>query len=191
MHKVIVSKTDVLILCGGLGTRFKEVQKDIPKALAPIKGTPFIDLLLNDLVDQGFRRIILATGHLSSQLEKHVKGRKDAEYIISYEPLPMGTGGAIKLAEKHIRSDIFLILNGDTRILLGYKEMMNFHFQMKSDFTMCLANIADKSDFGSVCLNYKKKIISFNEKNAVKNSLVNAGVYCANKYILNNIEKAS
>jgi len=189
MPKISVDETDVLILCGGLGTRFREVQKDIPKAMAPIKGTPFIDLLLNDLVDQGFRRIILATGHLSSQLEQYVKGRRDAEYIISFESLPMGTGGAIKLAEQHIRSDIFLILNGDTRILLGYKELMNFHLQMKSDFTICLANINDKSDFGSVCLNDKKRIMSFNEKNIVNNSLANAGVYCANKYILNNIEK--
>ena len=97
-----VQKPDVLILCGGLGTRFREVREDIPKALAPIQGTPFIDLLLNDLVDQGFRRIILATGHLSSQLEQYVQQRREAEYIISCEHKPLGTGGAIKLAELHI-----------------------------------------------------------------------------------------
>jgi len=189
MPKISVGETDVLILCGGLGTRFREVQKDIPKALAPIKGTPFIDLLLNDLVEQGFRRIILATGHLSSQLEQYVKGRRDAEYIISCESKPMGTGGAIKLAEQHIRSDNFLILNGDTRIRLGYIDMMNFHLQMESDFTICLCNVNDKSDFGSVCLNDKKRIVSFNEKNFNNNSFANAGVYCVNKKILNNIEK--
>ena len=108
-----VQETDVLILCGGLGTRFREVREDIPKALAPIQGVPFIDLLLNDLVDQGFRRIILASGHLSSQLEYHVNQRTDAEYIISCEPIQLGTGGAIKFAEKHFRSKQILILNGD------------------------------------------------------------------------------
>ena len=189
MPKISVGDTDVLILCGGLGTRFREVQKDIPKALAPIKGTPFIDLLLNDLVEQGFRRIILATEHLSSQIEQYMKGRRDAEYIISCEPKPMGTGGAIKLAEQHIRSDIFLILNGDSRILLSYKDMMNFHLHLKSDFTICLSNINDKSDFGSVCLNDQKRVISFNEKNIINNSFAIAGVYCLNKKILKNIEK--
>jgi D-glycero-alpha-D-manno-heptose 1-phosphate guanylyltransferase len=189
MPKISICETDVLILCGGLGTRFREVENNIPKALAPINGTPFIDLLLNDLVDQGFRRIILATGHLSSKLEQYVKGRKDAEYIISFESKPMGTGGAIKLAERHIRSDIFLILNGDTHIQLGYSHMINFHLQMESDFTICLSNINDKSDFGSVCLNNKKRIISFNEKKNINNSLANAGVYCVNKKLLNNIEK--
>ena len=67
---------------------------------------------------------------LSSQLEKYVQRRKDAEYIISCEPKPLGTGGAIKLAEQHIRSDVFLVLNGDTRVLIGYDDMMNFHLQI-------------------------------------------------------------
>jgi D-glycero-alpha-D-manno-heptose 1-phosphate guanylyltransferase len=48
-------ETDVLILCGGLGTRFRGVREDIPKALAPIQGVPFIDLLLNDLIVQSIR----------------------------------------------------------------------------------------------------------------------------------------
>ena len=87
---------DVLILCGGLGTRLRDVVKDKPKCLAPINGKPFIDLLLDDLVLQGFQRIVLATGHLSYQLEQHVKQRNDAEYIISREPEPLGTAGAIK-----------------------------------------------------------------------------------------------
>ena len=189
MPKISVGETDVLILCGGLGTRFRQVQDDIPKALAPIQGTPFIDLLLKDLVDQGFRRIILATGHLSSQLEQYVQQRREAEYIISCEHKPLGTGGAIKLAEQHIRSEFFFILNGDSRILLCYKDMMNFHLHLKSDFTICLSNINDKSDFGSVCLNDKKRIISFNEKKNINNSFANAGVYCVNKKLLNNIEK--
>ena len=69
----------MLILCGGLGTRFKDVRNDIPKALAPINGKPFIDLLLDDLVYQGFTRIIFATGHLSNQIEQHVKQRINIE----------------------------------------------------------------------------------------------------------------
>ena len=189
MHKISVGETDVLILCGGLGTRFRDVQEDIPKALAPIQGTPFIDLLLNDLVAQGFRRIILATGYLSYQLEQHVKRRTDAEYIVSCEPKPMGTGGAIKLAEQHIRSDLFLVLNGDSRILLDYKDMINFHLQMKSDFTICLCNINDKIDFGSVCLNDKKRVVIYSENNFIDNSLANAGVYCVNKIFLKYFEK--
>ena len=41
---------DVFILCGGQGTRFRAVREDIPKALAPINGVPFLDLLLGNLL---------------------------------------------------------------------------------------------------------------------------------------------
>ena len=105
MSVINAQETDVLILCGGLGTRFRAVREDIPKALAPIKGVPFIDLLLNDLIAQGFLRIILATGYLGSQLEHHLKQRTDANYIIACEPKPLGTGGAVKYAEKYFRSE--------------------------------------------------------------------------------------
>ena len=74
---------DVFILCGGQGTRFREVREDIPKALVPINEVPFLDLLVDDLVDQGCRRIILGTGYLSDQIESHIKQRNDANYLIS------------------------------------------------------------------------------------------------------------
>ena len=91
MFKLNKTFPDVFILCGGQGTRFREVREDIPKALAPINGTPFLDLLLNDLVSQGCRRIILGTGYLSEQIESHLQKRKDAEFIISREKRPLGT----------------------------------------------------------------------------------------------------
>jgi choline kinase len=50
MSKISVGKTDVLILCGGLGIRFREVRDDIHKSLVPVQGTQFIDLLLGDLI---------------------------------------------------------------------------------------------------------------------------------------------
>ena len=72
--------------------------KIFPKHWPPVQGIPLIDLLLDDLITQGFRRIILETGHLGYLLMNYVKRRTDAEYIISNEPKPLGTGGAIKFA---------------------------------------------------------------------------------------------
>ena len=109
MPKISVGENNTLIFCGGLGTRFRVVREDIPKALAPVQGTPLIGLLLDDLIAQGFRRIISATGHPGYLVKNYVKRRTDAEYIISNEPKPLGTGGAIKFAEIHFCSDQFLI----------------------------------------------------------------------------------
>ena len=64
---------EIIVLCGGLGTRFNEVRNDIPKIMAPINGEPFIKILLDYLVKHHFTRIILATGHLSNVIEQYIK----------------------------------------------------------------------------------------------------------------------
>ena len=176
--------TDVLILCGGFGTRFREVREDIPKALAPIQGLPFIDLILKELVDQGFRRFILATGHLSSQLENHVNQRTDAEYIISCEPSPLGTGGAIKFAEKHFRSKQILILNGDSSIIFYLPSLLEFHHNNHADMSILLSSTTKGNDYGNVKINDENRITIFSEKPKKSESyselsLINAGVYCS------------
>jgi NDP-sugar pyrophosphorylase family protein len=51
-----------------------------------------------------------------------VKQRTDAEYIISREPKPLGTGGAVKYAEKYLHSKQLLILNGDSRIIFDFRN---------------------------------------------------------------------
>ena len=86
MSKVRTGNIDVLILCGGLGKRFRKIRNDIPKELFLINGKPFIFLLLDDLVSQGFTGIFLATGYLSNLVEQHVKQHTNIEYIISCEP---------------------------------------------------------------------------------------------------------
>ena len=71
---------DVLILCGGKGSRFRSEMEDFPKGLAPIGGKPILEILTDDLVFQGFRRIILGVGHFRKHIINHYKGRNDAEY---------------------------------------------------------------------------------------------------------------
>ena len=182
---MIEKDIDALILCGGQGTRFRAVREDIPKALAPIRGTTFIDLLLDDLVFQGFERIILATGFLSSQIEDHVKLRNDAEYIISLEPKPLGTGGAIKFAAHHFRSNPVLVMNGDSKIDCNYYDLLSFHQKEEAGMTVLLSEINHAKDYGNVELDYKNRIVAFFEKpKELKFPLVNAGVYLMNTELL-------
>ena len=186
-------ETDVLILCGGLGTRFREVREDIPKALAPVQGVPFIDLLLNDFIQQGFPRFILATGHLGSQLEYHVNQRTDAKYIISCEPIPLGTGGAIKFAEIHFRSKQILILNGDSSINCDFNSLLEFHHNNNADMSILLSSATKGDDYGNVEINDENRITVFSEKPKKSESyselsLINAGVYCLNCSLLSDLE---
>ena len=170
---------DVFILCGGKGTRFREVREDIPKALVPINDIPFLDLLINDLVDQGCRRIILGTGYLSDQIESHIKKRNDANYLISFENLTLGTGGAIRHALKLFQSDQVLVLNGDSYIAFSVNSLMQFHISRHAETTILLSSGTRGADYGNVVLDDDNCILSFQEKPQLsEGKLINAGVYC-------------
>ena len=170
---------DVFILCGGQGTRFREVREDIPKVLVPINEVPFLDLLVDDLVEQGCQRIILGTGYLSDQIESHIKKRNDANYLISVEKLTLGTGGAVRHAFNHFQSDQVLVLNGDSYIAFSVNTLMQFHISRHSETTILLSSGTRGADYGNVVLDKDHRILSFQEKpQRSEGQLINAGVYC-------------
>ena len=185
MSKELLETTDVLILCGGLGTRFRQVRQDIPKCLAPVRNRPFIDYLLSIIVAQGFNRIVLATGYLGYQVETHVKRRDDAVYIFAREETPLGTGGAIKCSKGLIYSDPFLVLNGDSYIDFPLKKLLEKNKASNADISILLSSTRTNSDCGNVELGYNQRVTSFTEKyGKSSSSYTNAGIYCLRKHVL-------
>lgn len=185
MFEVNKEIPDVFILCGGQGTRFRAVREDIPKALAPINGVPFLDLLLDNLISQGCQRIILGTGYLSEQIEFHIKQRSDAEYLISREEAPLGTSGAIRHALPLFKSEQVLVLNGDSYIAFSVQSLLGFHQTRQADVTVLLSSTTTGKDYGNVELGEDQRIISFQEKSENSSTqLINAGVYCLNKELI-------
>jgi glucose-1-phosphate cytidylyltransferase len=60
--------TPVAILCGGRGTRLQERTHAIPKALVEIGGRPIVWHVIQLYITQGFREVVLLTGHLGEQV---------------------------------------------------------------------------------------------------------------------------
>ncbi|PIR87419.1 MAG: hypothetical protein COU11_00630 [Candidatus Harrisonbacteria bacterium CG10_big_fil_rev_8_21_14_0_10_49_15] len=123
---------DVVILCGGKGTRLQSVLSDRPKILAPLNGETFLDILLFKLKKMGFARVIMALGYGHEKIisyigEKDWDKHSDLKLVYSIEPTPMGTGGAIKFAESHIKSDSFVVINGDTFFDVDFPAFAEFH----------------------------------------------------------------
>ena len=54
---------EAIILAGGLGTRLQPMVPDLPKPLAPIRGRPFLEYLLNYWEAQGIKHFILSVGY--------------------------------------------------------------------------------------------------------------------------------
>ena len=62
---------EAIVLAGGLGTRLRSVVADVPKAMAPVAGRPFLEHLLDMLVEAGFESVILGLGYGSEVIRGH------------------------------------------------------------------------------------------------------------------------
>ena len=183
------SAIEVVILCGGLGTRLQSVLKDKPKPMADFNDRPFLDLLIEYVGRFGFRRFILCSGHKGGLIKQYFENKADDKtYIISQETSPLGTAGAIKHAEPLINSDVFLAMNGDSFCEIDLTAFMNSHHSHKALASVALALMEDASDYGGVSLGKNYEIMQFAEKkNTPSSGWVNAGVYLFNKPILDHI----
>src|SRR5437763_1126870 len=67
---------DVVILCGGRGTRLQEHSLSIPKPLVEIGDRPILWHVIQIYAGQGFARVVLCTGYKGEPLEALAKERQ-------------------------------------------------------------------------------------------------------------------
>lgn len=174
---------DVMILCGGLGTRLQSVSKNLPKSMVAFSGRPFIDILIESILPFGFRRFILCVGHLKNKIQEHF-ANNNYQIIFSEETEPLGTGGAVKKALPLIENSPFLVMNGDSLCPIDLAQFYNFHLQKNALVSLALVKPKTGQDYGVVEVNDQKRIVSFREKNQCpENAYLNGGIYFMNRNI--------
>lgn len=88
-----------MVMAAGLGTRMRPLTNTMPKALVPVAGKPLIAYVLDPLVEAGVERVVVNVHAHADQLEAYLRGRKDAEFLISDERAELlETGGGVKHA---------------------------------------------------------------------------------------------
>lgn len=118
-----------VILAGGRGTRLGSLGNKIPKAMVDINGTPFIDLLINQLKKNRINKYLLLTGYRKDQLVDYY--RKNKEVLTIKGNSNWQTLTRIKNAEKFIKSQFFLLMYCDN-YLINFK-LKNF-FVLKKKY---------------------------------------------------------
>ena len=178
-----IKQIDAVILCGGLGTRLRSVLGAIPKVMAEINDKPFLDILVQYLKGQGVARIVLCTGHQAQLVESYFSSNPVGVDIgFSREEIRLGTGGALKNAKEKIKSDNFIVMNGDSLCKVDLSAFLEFHKAKRAVASIVVSEVKDASDFGGIEMNEDLSISAFREKESVAfGSYVNAGVYCFNK----------
>ena len=180
---------DVVILCGGTGTRLRSVVHDRPKPMAEVQGRPFLDLLIAYFAGYGCRRFVLCTGHQGDRIRDYYAA-SDLEIAMSHETEPLGTAGAVAHAKDMIHSDPFLLINGDSHCPVDVAGLLAFHRSRQAQLTLVVTQSEDTKDQGRVIFGQNFRLIRFDEKDPEAGAgYVNAGIYLLEKIVLSQIPK--
>ncbi len=168
-----------VILVGGLGTRLRPVLDDLPKPMAAVAGKPFLEYLIRWLRQEGIQRVILCTGYRSDKIEQYFQSGDRFGLHIEYsvEQEPQGTWGAIRQACHLVTEPVFLVLNGDSWLQIELVQLLDYHVRSSGIATIGAVKMTDASRFGALDVDSSGRIIAFQEKKGLGDSLINGGVY--------------
>src|SRR5438270_12445594 len=111
-----------VVLAGGKGTRLAPYTTVFPKPLIPIGEHPLVELILRQLIAQGFCDVTLTLGHMAELIKAYFMQRPGltSRLCLSYtqEEKPTGTAGS--LASVPGLDKTFLVMNGDVLTTLDY-----------------------------------------------------------------------
>ena len=113
----------VLILAAGAGKRLLPLTASTPKPLLPVRGTPLIERLIQQLRLGGFSDFVVNLFHLGEQIATHLGDGSRLGVDISYsrETRELETGGGIVQALPFLGEAPFLIVNGDNLTDFDFK----------------------------------------------------------------------
>jgi len=176
--------TEAIILAGGLGTRLRAALPDLPKAMAPIAGRPFLAYLLEFLGTSGISQVVLAVGYRHQAIRgffgSHYAGL-DLAYSIEEEPL--GTGGAVQQALARIEGEFAFVLNGDTFLRIDYKRFgAVLQPEPGPQVAVALRQVPDAGRYGAAIVR-DGRIEGFRVRGIAGPGIINAGSYLVSRDI--------
>lgn len=199
-----------VILCGGYGTRIRDVAEDIPKPMIPIGSKPIIWHIMKYYAQFGYKDfilclgyksevikdffinyelrssdIILKLGEKSEQTISETKHDEDGWMVTLAETgIKSMTGARVKRVKKYIGDDpLFMLTYGDGVGDINIDELVKFH---KSHGKMVtLTGVRPPGRFGELGIDEKtKSVTGFNEKPQASGGRINGGFFVCNREFL-------
>lgn len=175
----------VVILCGGKGTRLNERTEEIPKPLVEVGNKPILYHLMNLYAQAGHKDFILCLGYKGEKIEKYFKDNK--EWNIEFVDTGEDSNKAERLlkVKDRIKDDIFLLSYGDDLSDVDINEVIKFNSNKNNIVTLTAVPLI--SQFGIIELNDDNEVISFKEKPKLGH-FINGGFYVIKKRIFDYIK---
>lgn len=197
---------EVVILCGGLGTRLREETEFRPKPMVNIGTRPILWHVMKTYAHYGYSKFVLPLGY---------KGEMIRDYFVNYQwmnndvTINLGNpesicqhnehdesdwtitlsdtgaktlkGGRIKRIEKYITGDLFMMTYGDGVADINIPELIDFH---KSHGKMVtLTGVNPLQQFGELKMD-GDQVSSFSEKpDQIDGDRISGGYFVLNRQV--------
>jgi len=175
----------VVILAGGMGTRLRPLTNTIPKAMVTVRGKPFLEHQLGLLKATGLTDVLILAGYLGGQIEEYFGDGSALGVRIGYshEQSPMGTGGALKIAEPALEEH-FVLLNGDTLLPIDYRALVDaFGGSGTTGLIVAYSNTC-KIAANNLKLSNQDLVLAYNKDDDTGMTHVDAGAIVLDKSVL-------
>ncbi len=176
-----------------MGTRLRSRVSDRPKVLAPLRGEPFLALLLDRLARAGVTDVVLSAGYLGEMIEAFAGdgSRWGLRLRVAREPEPLGTGGGLRFAaDAGELAGPLLVLNGDTFFSGDLRALVRAHAEAKAAISLAVVRVEEAGRYGSVeRVPETGEVLAFGEKDPQRTGAawINAGVYVVDRTPLTGI----
>ena len=183
---------EVVILCGGKGTRSYPFTEYFPKVMMPICGTPIIVHLMRIYAAQGFTNFVLAAGHRKEILQDYFDGRfREWKTTIVDTGAESDTGERIRLCAPYV-GQTFFATYGDGLGNLDLQSLLDFHRNAGGLATV--TSVPLRSQYGTVLFNEDRQVLRFQEKPVIPDCWINAGYFVFERQVFeqwkgHNLEK--
>ncbi|HEX2659865.1 MAG TPA: glucose-1-phosphate cytidylyltransferase [Polyangia bacterium] len=204
----------VVILCGGQGTRIRAVAEDRPKPMVEVGEKPILWHIMKYYSSFGVRRFVLALGHQGDRIVDYFAnyrlrhhdftmntrdssarlfhdaggdddGIENWEVTMAHTGAETMTGGRIKRVAPHIHGDTFFATYGDGVSNVDLAKLYAFHRAHGGAAT--LTGVHQPTTFGIVDADDSGRLQSFREKPTL-NGYINGGFFVFNRSVFDEIK---
>jgi len=201
------SAMQVMILCGGLGTRLREETEIRPKPMMEIGGKPILWHIMKYYAAHGFQDFLLCLGykghlikdyflnyrayqndftlHLdhSQPIDYHTNGEENHWRVTFVETGETAqTGARVARAGRYIRGERFCLTYGDGLGDVDLKSLLAFHRAHGKIGTV--TGMRPMGRFGELEVDGRGRATRFNEKPQLKAGMINGGFFVLERRFL-------
>jgi glucose-1-phosphate cytidylyltransferase len=203
----------VVILCGGYGTRIRDVAENIPKPMIPIGNSPILWHIMKYYAHWGHNDFVLCLGYKGEVIKNfflnydahtsdfaitlgrkkkivyHDGGFPEEGWTVTLADTGLNalTGARVKRVEKYlVDENNFMLTYGDGVGDVNLKELLEFH--LSHGKIMTVTGVRPPGRFGELVSNAQGKVTEFNEKPQATEGMISGGFFICRRELFSYLD---